>query len=279
MAWKSKSGKIDKSSIILIVYMIIILVMTGALIKFMSDDSHSVGGYTLRIVVSGSMEPVIKTNSMTIIKTCDISEVNEGDIVCFSYYQDIVHRVIEKNVDEQGNIVLHTKGDANTTADSVEVNSDMLVGKVYKVFNNTANFIDKYSISPGEIDREALSRTIIIGCLIIGLIVYIIALIIEWIVNTINCLRLSNFEKQVDKYLDDIDILISYREVLNDIKNGYRKGDTYNLMSRVKAEISMKDIHRNVKVFRKSIDKSLYIDNIGKELNKNKSKRNSSDIK
>jgi signal peptidase len=261
-----KSNRVSRSSIAMVFYMLIIVLLAGFITKFISTNDYSLFGYTLRIVVSGSMEPQIKTNSLTVIKNCDISEVEVGDIICFSYYQDIVHRVIEKDYDESGNIILHTKGDANNTADNVEVNSDMLVGKVDKIYNNVAGFIDKYSISPGEIDSAALSRTIVIGCLVIGLLVAFLYWIIECIINVIISLRIKNFDRNIDKYLADIDELAMYREILNDIRDGYRKGDMYNLISRVQAEMAVRELHSNIKAFKRSMNRALYFDKLGSEM-------------
>jgi signal peptidase len=263
---KKKSTKLSRSSIIMVLYMIVIVLLASFVTKLIGNSDHSVFGYTMRIVVSGSMEPTIKTNSLTLIKSCDISEVEIGDIICFSYYQDIVHRVVEKDYDESGNLILHTKGDANNTADNVEVSSDMLVGKVDKIYNNVAGFIDKYSISPGEIDSAALSRTIILGCLVIGLLVAFLYWVLECIINIIRSIRIKNFDKNIDKYLSDIDELIMYREILNDIRNGYRKGDMYNLVSRVQAEMAVRELHNNIKTFKRSMNRSLYFEKLGKEM-------------
>lgn len=68
-------------------------------------------GYRCSVVLSGSMEPLLKVNDLVIIR--DTSEVKAGDIIV--YRQDgeqIIHRLVTVDGD-----TLTTKGDANTIAD------------------------------------------------------------------------------------------------------------------------------------------------------------------
>ena len=65
------------------------------------------------IVLTGSMEPTLNVNDLVIVTKADNIEI--GDIVVFQQGNDlIIHRVIEKNV-EENRIV--TKGDANNVDD------------------------------------------------------------------------------------------------------------------------------------------------------------------
>ena len=102
---------------IMLVYVIISIFLLSIAIGILTGHRKSLFGYTARVVVSGSMEPSIKTNSISIIKLCDIKDIHVNDVVCFNYSQDVVHRVIEIKTNEDGDIILHTKGDANEKAD------------------------------------------------------------------------------------------------------------------------------------------------------------------
>ncbi|MEI8067516.1 MAG: signal peptidase I [Candidatus Shapirobacteria bacterium] len=82
----------------------------------------------LFIVLSGSMEPTIKTGSLIFVR----AEPNyqKNDIITFNNNQKIstTHRIIEiKNIDNKN--IFTTKGDANNVADFKEINQDKIIGK------------------------------------------------------------------------------------------------------------------------------------------------------
>lgn len=81
------------------------------------------------VVLSGSMEPTIKTGSIIFTNpNYDYEDVKIGDVVVFQNQETdmkVVHRVIEKNPDGEGYI---TKGDNNENADGVTVTEQTLVG-------------------------------------------------------------------------------------------------------------------------------------------------------
>ena len=176
---------------IMLIYVIISIFLLSIAIGILTGHRKSLFGYTARVVVSGSMEPSIKTNSISIIKLCDIKDIHVNDVVCFNYSQDVVHRVIEIKTNEDGDIILHTKGDANEKADEVEVYNEMIIGKVVKTFNGVSGLIEKHSISPGNIDTLALSRDLTAKILLVG----IAALIIAWIFDIAKIL-IKSFSKK-----------------------------------------------------------------------------------
>lgn len=85
------------------------------------------GGYQVRVVESGSMEPVFSTGSAILTKSASSYEI--GDVVTFQRREDAsatTHRIISK---EDG---LYTvKGDANNTADLVPVEEAEIAGVVF----------------------------------------------------------------------------------------------------------------------------------------------------
>lgn len=77
------------------------------------------------VVLSGSMEPVIKTGSIVLVQTRE-KNIKTGDIVLYqSGMQNVTHRIAGQT--EEGYI---TKGDANKACDPIPVKRNQVKGKV-----------------------------------------------------------------------------------------------------------------------------------------------------
>ena len=78
------------------------------------------------IVVSGSMEPTIKTGSIAYINTnVNVKDIEEGDIICFNVDDvQVTHRVIKVNEDS-----FITKGDFNNQEDLAPVKFNNYIGR------------------------------------------------------------------------------------------------------------------------------------------------------
>lgn len=101
-------------------------------------------GYRPVVVVSGSMEPAIKTNSISIVKRVSIQEINKGDIVMYISKNNIpvMHRVVAFT-EINGKKALITKGDANEQEDFYPVTEDMLCGKNVMIINSVAPILSR----------------------------------------------------------------------------------------------------------------------------------------
>ena len=101
---------------------LLILLFIGAAIP-------QVGNYKVMTVLTGSMEPAIKTGTVLVITPKE--DYGIDDIVTFSIDGSVptTHRIVEKTV-ENGNISYTTKGDANPAQDMTEVRKEDVVGKV-----------------------------------------------------------------------------------------------------------------------------------------------------
>jgi signal peptidase len=87
--------------------------------------------YKVLVVLSGSMEPAIKTGSLVIIKP--VSDYKVGDIVTFGQFGEtkspITHRIIEVTTSENGTKLYTTKGDVNNGPDQNKISNKDIVGK------------------------------------------------------------------------------------------------------------------------------------------------------
>jgi len=89
------------------------------------------GNFQIKIVLSGSMEPSIKTGSIVVVKSSGKYEI--GDIIMYGEdTKDKVpttHRIVEMRIVE-GEYRFITKGDANDSIDSGEREGSDITGKI-----------------------------------------------------------------------------------------------------------------------------------------------------
>lgn len=106
------------------------------LVMVKTNGYVSLFGRSMFRVVTGSMEPTIMTGALLVAEDCDIGDIRRGDIVCFRSEETgtrgwiITHRVVSVVKNGDGDTVLETKGDANSSVDSQYVTRDNLIGRV-----------------------------------------------------------------------------------------------------------------------------------------------------
>ena len=126
-----------KKQLAYLFYISFIFITLLLLIGKLRTGRASIFGFRPVFVLTGSMEPVIHTNSLILTKVTDAASVNIGDIVVYKepvlingrkthHSLSIVHRIINKN--EDGSFIF--KGDANATPDEKAVKPDQILYKV-----------------------------------------------------------------------------------------------------------------------------------------------------
>lgn len=106
------------------------------------NDRAEIFGYSFAIVATGSMYPEIKVGDLIIVKSCDITEIAEGQNAVFiglsGEFKDksIVHKVIaiEPSSDGTG-IQLRTQGVNNDFEDDDPVTAANFIGR--EIFHST----------------------------------------------------------------------------------------------------------------------------------------------
>ena len=89
-------------------------------------------GFQVFTVLSGSMEPTYHVGSLIYVKKIDPQDVKVGDPITFVLNENLVvatHRVVGIDIDDEGIIRYHTKGDANESEDGGTVHQGNLLGK------------------------------------------------------------------------------------------------------------------------------------------------------
>lgn len=167
-----------------VVLALLVVALGVTLLNICSQNSKvtSVMGYTPTIVISGSMEPEIKTNALCFIKIGGFEDTELGDIIVYDggLGRYIVHRVVKIDNDNDGRYLI-TKGDANSVDDGVYIYNDKFIGKIVYIGNWAApivgNFVDGYSFNT---TLAVKFTTYIIICIwLFVILVYILLKIIK----------------------------------------------------------------------------------------------------
>lgn len=117
-------------------------------------------------IKTGSMEPALLTDSIAIVKKCDISDVQKDDIIVFRKEDKlIVHRVMDK---EDGYV--KTKGDNNKIYDNFSVYPEEIQAKVIFSMNWIANFKHEIKTISGVI-KWIVSPIVSVGVIILTIVI------------------------------------------------------------------------------------------------------------
>ncbi|MGG0716560.1 signal peptidase I [Robertmurraya massiliosenegalensis] len=156
----------------IVLFLIFVLVLFLVISSKASGGEPQIFGYQLKTVLSGSMEPGIKTGSIIAVKPGgDMTRFKEGDVITFQEERNILitHRVTE--VINNGNQVMYrTKGDNNNAEDINPVLSNNVVAE-YNGF--TVPYIG-YFIDFAKSKNGSVFLLILPGVLLLGYAFYTI---------------------------------------------------------------------------------------------------------
>lgn len=130
--------------------------------RWNSDGMPGLGEWRVLSVLTGSMEPAIRTGDMVIVSRYSNEVPQAGDIV--TYWRDdqsrslITHRVLQRL--ENG--YLQTKGDANQESDGGWTDPNRLVGKVV--------FTIPFAAYAQQLIKEPLSMVVIFAVFLVSII-------------------------------------------------------------------------------------------------------------
>ena len=100
-----------------------------------AGEIPSLGNYSFMRTLTGSMEPAIPVHSFIVTEAVDPESLQVGDIITFRSTESKLEGAlntlrITSVYEEGGQLMFHTKGDANAVEDSEPVSSINVVGKV-----------------------------------------------------------------------------------------------------------------------------------------------------
>lgn len=131
--------KIVESFITICVVAVAFYCIMGAITQRKNGELFYFLGYKPVMILSGSMEPHLRTGSVVVVKKTD--QIKEKDVIFFITEDDIpvIHRYIGE--DKAGNII--TKGDNNKSEDFEHIMPDRVEGKVILRMNFLAPVFSK----------------------------------------------------------------------------------------------------------------------------------------
>lgn len=132
---EKKSGGSKAVSIIMgilcIIFIPIILINLTLIVKTYTTPDHipSIFGIKPVIVLSGSMEPTIKTGDLIFTKEVDTANLKENDVITYlSGESAITHRIVGTEQGADGQTAYLTKGDYNNANDDTAVTAANVEG-------------------------------------------------------------------------------------------------------------------------------------------------------
>lgn len=140
------------------------LVVLSALL-FMAGYYGLIGSYRAYVILSGSMEPGIKTGSIVVARK-EENYVN-GEVITFAQNGDkkslVTHRIFFKKWADGGSDPVYlTAGDANEEIDRGEVKPEWIIGKAFLVIPYLGYMIDYVKRPQGFILLVVVPATIIV---------------------------------------------------------------------------------------------------------------------
>lgn len=119
----------------IIIYGLLICMIFMVVSSKMAGGTPKVFGYEIMTVLSGSMEPGIKTGSIIAVKPVeDPTKFKKGDVITFKAADDptkiITHRIIATQL-ANNSVQYITKGDNNDSKDPAPVNAGNVIAQYH----------------------------------------------------------------------------------------------------------------------------------------------------
>ena len=150
---RGKKGILRIGSVVVnIVLLLAILLVVFSAISRRNNNGIILGPFGSAVVLTGSMEPSIKTGSLILIKKVPDESLRIGDVITFRPLNNssvlLTHRIIDVDREMPSFI---TQGDANKTPDNGYVYPDSIVGKVIVAIPKLGSFMNYLKTPQGMI--------------------------------------------------------------------------------------------------------------------------------
>jgi len=146
---------INRATTVLTIFSVAICLIVC--VQMITKKDVNILGFRMFHIMTGSMEPTIKTGGMVIVRETGFYDLEVGDIITFYSRNPILngaantHRITAFVKDDDGRVCLVTKGDANNVEDEERVYPEDMIGKVvyYGNMNGFTTFLEFVRTLPG----------------------------------------------------------------------------------------------------------------------------------
>lgn len=125
-------------------------------------------GATPYVVLTGSMTPDLPAGSLVVVRPVAAQDVRTGDVVTYQLRSGeptvVTHRVVGKGIDQRGEVLLLTRGDANDSPDDAWVRPVQLRGELWYAVPLVGHVTNLLS---GD-QRNAAARLVGLGLLVLA---------------------------------------------------------------------------------------------------------------
>lgn len=161
---KIKNKKRTKKIVKVIILISLIVLFIINLILSIEEKKHIFGIYMFHIV-SESMQPTFYKDDLAIVKSCNLEELQKGDIITFKQEDRIISHRISEITYKKGEKQFITKGDHNEVEDLEPVNLQNIYGKVVFIIPKIGKFVNYIQTISGFINVCIL---IVIICILVN---------------------------------------------------------------------------------------------------------------
>ncbi len=153
---KAKLRKIDEvvSWVLLIaVFALLLHVVFTTVTAAKKGEENFIFGFRPAVVLTGSMEPYMMTNSLVLTKEVTaLEELEIGDVITFHVTNELGKQIrITHRLTGIENGILSTKGDNNPSGDGIPLTMENVESKVVGVFNQSAYLIAMWQTTSGKV--------------------------------------------------------------------------------------------------------------------------------
>lgn len=149
------------------------------------------------VIITGSMEPEIKVNSVVVLEPVSFTDLKEGDIIRYNSYNgySVLHRIVYTTPS-----YVVTKGDANENNDTFPITSEQITGRVVEIHNEYADII---TLIFGKFEYNAIEKSVLrafVGFIGLSLILF---LLVVCFVLVFELITITHFFKKYNRNLVD----------------------------------------------------------------------------
>lgn len=146
------------------VFALLIHVVFSTVTAARKGEESFIFGYRPAIVLTGSMEPYMMTNSLVLTKeVTDIDELKIGDVITFHVTNELGDRIrITHRLTGIEDGILSTKGDNNPSGDGIPLTMENVESKVVAVCNQTAWLAAYWKTTSGKIMIISFSGALVL---------------------------------------------------------------------------------------------------------------------